>query len=85
MACELPAKLGIPLSRFSMAELRREVIDRGIVAQVSGATLWRWLSEDAIKPWRYRSWIFPRDSNFKEKADRVLSLYEGVWDDKPLD
>lgn len=85
MACELPTKLGIPLSRFSMAELRREVIDRGIVAQVSGATLWRWLSEDAIKPWRYRSWIFPRDPNFKEKADRVLSLYEGVWDDKPLE
>lgn len=34
MACELPTKLGIPLSRFSMAELRREVIDRGIVALV---------------------------------------------------
>lgn len=85
MACELPAKLGLPLSRFSMTELRREVIDRGIVAQVSGATLWRWLSQDAIKPWRYRSWIFPRDPYFKEKADRVLSLYEGIWDDRPLE
>ncbi len=46
--------------------------------------LWRWLSEDAIKPWRYRSWIFPRDTKFREKANHVLSLYEGLWDDRPL-
>jgi hypothetical protein len=25
------------------------------VAEVSGATVWRWLSEDAIKPWSHRS------------------------------
>jgi hypothetical protein len=24
------------------------------------STLWRWLPEDAIRPWRHRSWIFPR-------------------------
>ena len=34
---------------------------RGICEQISGVTVWRWLSEDAIKPWQYRSWIFPRD------------------------
>lgn len=42
------------------------------------------MAEDAIKPWRYRSWIFPRDPDFTEKASRVLSLYEGFWDDQPL-
>jgi hypothetical protein len=67
-----------------LSELRHEVINRGIVAQVGGTTLWRWLSEDAIKPWRYRSWLFPRASDFTEKANRVLSLYEGVWDGQPL-
>ena len=50
LACELPHKIGIPLSRLSIAELKREVIDRGIVAKVSGMTLWRWLAQDAIKP-----------------------------------
>jgi hypothetical protein len=25
----------------------------------------RWLNEDAIKPWQYRSWIFPRDPQFE--------------------
>jgi hypothetical protein len=47
-------------------------------------TLWRWLDEDAIKPWRYRSWIFPRDPQFSYKAGKILDLYEGFWEDKPL-
>jgi hypothetical protein len=84
LACELPKVHGKPLSRFSMAEIRRAVIERGLVAQISGATLWRWLDRDAIRPWRYRSWIFPRDPKFSEKAGRVLDLYEGRWENKPL-
>ena len=84
LACELPHELGLPLSRFSISDLRREAINRGIVAQVSGTTIWRWLAEDAIKPWRHRSWIFPRDPAFTQKASRVLGLYEGFWDGLPL-
>ena len=84
LACEIPHKIGIPLSRLSIAELKREVVERGIVAKVSGMTLWRWLAEDAIKPWRYRSWIFPRDPDFSYKAAKVLDLYEGFWEGKPL-
>lgn len=84
LACELPYELGIPLSRFSIAELRHEAINRGIVAKISGTTIWRWLTEDAIKPWRHRSWIFPRDLHFEVKAGRVLDLYEGVWENRPI-
>jgi len=84
LACEIPHRVGIPLSRFSISELRREVIERGIVAKVSGMTLWRWLAQDAIKPWRYRSWIFPRDPDFSYKAGKVLDLYGGFWQGKPL-
>ena len=46
LACELPAKLGLPLSRFSRPELRRHVLEAGIVADISGVTIWRWLHED---------------------------------------
>jgi len=84
LACEIPYKIGIPLSRLSISELKREVIERGIVARISGMTLWRWLAEDAIKPWRYRSWIFPRDPDFSYKAGMVLDLYGGFWQEKPL-
>ena len=55
---------GVPLSRWSSAEIASEAVKRGIVAEISGATVWRWLSEDAIRPWNYRSWIFPRDPDF---------------------
>jgi hypothetical protein len=84
LACQLPAELGLPLSRFSHADIARQAVQRGIVASISGRTVWRWLDADAIKPWRYRSWIFPRDPRFAEKAGRVLDLYQGVWEGQPL-
>src|SRR5207244_1196434 len=49
-----------------------------------GATVWRWLSQDAIRPWRHRSWIFPRDPLFVEKAGPILDLYQGLWQGQPL-
>jgi hypothetical protein len=60
------------------------VIRRGLVASISETTVWRWLSEDAIRPWTQRSWIFPRAPHFGPKAARVLDLYAGEWDGRPL-
>lgn len=74
----------LPLSRLSLSEIRREVITQGLVAEISGATLWRWLSADALRPWRHRSWIFPRDPDFAAKAGRILDLYDRVWLGRPL-
>jgi hypothetical protein len=84
LACELPCRLGVPLSRLHVPDIATEVIERGIVAEISGTTIWRWLSEDAIRPWRQRSWIFPRDPDFEAKAGRVLDLYAGSWEAKAL-
>ena len=84
LACELPHRLGLPLSRLSLADIRQEVMAQGIVAQVSGTTLWRWLSADALRPWQQRSWIFPRDPDFASKAGRILDLYARLWDGEPL-
>src|SRR6058998_3013683 len=84
LACELPRRREVPLARWSVSELRREVVAQGVVAQISGTTLWRWLSQDALRPWRYRSWIFPRDPHFAFKAGRILDLYERRWQGVPL-
>jgi hypothetical protein len=84
LACELPYQHEVPLSRYSIAEICREAIRRGLVASIGTTTVWRWLSEDAIRPWTHRNWIFPRDPQFKEKADRVLELYEGFRQGIPL-
>jgi hypothetical protein len=84
LACELPSTRGLPLSRWSTDDLVREVCQSGLVASVSGSTLWRWLHEDAIRPWYHRSWIFPRDPDFAAKAGRVLDLYARQWQGGPL-
>jgi hypothetical protein len=75
IAGELPVTRAVPLSRWSLAELGEEVITTGLVSDVSVSTRWRWLDQDALKPWRHRSWIFPRDADFAAKAAVVLELY----------
>jgi transposase len=84
LACALPAEHGLPLSRWSCADLANEAVARGITPAVSGSTVRRWLAADAIKPWLHRSWIFPRDPDFATKAERVLDLYDRVWDGRRL-
>lgn len=84
LACELPVTLGVPLARLSTADIVREIQRHGIVATVSHTTVWRWLHEDAIRPWYHRTWIFPRDPNFAVKAERILDLYARQWEGRPL-
>lgn len=84
LACEIPVERQIPFSRLSHADIAQEAIKSGIVASISGATVWRWLSADAIKPWYYRSWLFPRDPDFAKKAGIVLVLYHRIWKNKPM-
>jgi len=84
LACQLPRDLGLPFTHLTREEIAREAMVRGIVASISGATVWRWLTADAIRPWCYRSWIWPRDPDFERKAGLVLDLYQGTWEGKPL-
>jgi len=84
LACELPANLGLPLSRLSVADVARHAERSGLVTRISDSTVWRWLHEDAIRPWQHRCWIFPRDPHFQAKAGRILDLYERRWQGQPL-
>ena len=84
LACALPAESGVPLSRWSCPDLARELAARRQLA-VSASTVGRWLARDALKPWQHRSWISVRDPQFAAKAARVLDLYAGTWDGRPLD
>jgi homeodomain-containing protein/DDE superfamily endonuclease len=84
IACTPPKDAGQPLSRWSCPELARQAVTAGICPSISPATVRRWLSEDALKPWQSQSWIFITDPDFQPKAQRVLDLYQRVWDGKPL-
>lgn len=79
LACTPPADRGLPLTRWSAAELAGQAVAEGMVAAISPSTIGRWLAGDAIKPWQHRSWIFPRDPGFAAKAGRVLDLYGRRW------
>jgi transposase len=84
LACEPPEAREVPLSRWSSHELASQAVTEGLVESISSSTVRRWLHADAIKPWRYRSWIFPRDPDFAAKATRVLDLYARTWEGVPL-
>ncbi|WP_338890234.1 IS630 family transposase [Rhodococcus sovatensis] len=72
-ACQIPAHHDIPIARWSTPELAAQLARDGMTVSVS--TVRRWLAEDALKPWQYRSWIAVRDPNFEVKASVVLDLY----------
>lgn len=83
MACEAVADTELPISRQSVADLTSRA-QKALGKPISPSTVWRTLHEDAIKPWQYEHWIFPRDPLFAEKAGRVLDLYAGIWEGKTL-
>lgn len=83
IACEAVSQTELPLSRLSSADLAARAT-KALRRSISPSTVWRILDSDAIKPWRYQYWIFPRDPNFAEKAGRVLDLYAGTWEGKSL-
>ncbi|MGH8896484.1 MAG: hypothetical protein ACRDZ4_05530 [Egibacteraceae bacterium] len=59
-----------------MPDIRDEAIRCRLVADIGGTTIWRWRSDDAVRPWAHRSPVFPRDPDFPAKADRVLDLHQ---------
>jgi hypothetical protein len=83
MACEAVAETKLPISRQSVADLTSRA-KKALGKPISSSSVWRMLHEDAIKPWQYEHWIFPRDPLFAEKAGRILDLYAGIWEGKTL-
>jgi len=84
LACQLPATTGVPLARWSGPELATELTKAGLARPISPSSVLRILAGHPIKPWQYRSWIFPRDPGFAAKAAVILDLYQGFYQGKPL-
>ncbi len=85
LACQLPADTVVPLARWTGPELAAELVAQGLVSgPVSASSVLRILAEHPVKPWRYQSWIFPRDPDFEAKATVILDLYQGFYQGKPL-
>jgi len=82
--CATLKKHDLPLSRMSTADLLRVVHQEEGLGAVSQSTLARLLQQQALKPWQYRYWLFPRDPDFVSRACVVLDLYAGFWEGQKL-
>lgn len=82
--CETLWERKLPLSRFSITDLLRVVTKEESLSGLSHSSLGRFLRQDALKPWRYRYWLFPRDPEFVSKACVILDLYAGFWEGQRL-
>ncbi len=78
------ARTGDPLSRQSTTDLARRAAEE-LNRPIGRTTVWEILDADAIKPWQYEHWLFPRAPDFFAKAAVVLDLYQGSWQGERLD
>jgi hypothetical protein len=83
IACEMVFESQVPLSRQSLTDITSRAC-KSLGRPISRATVWRILNTDAIKPWQYEYWIYPRDPRFAQKATRIVDLYTGHWYGEPL-
>jgi hypothetical protein len=79
LACSRPQEEGVPVARWSNAEIASQLVGLGLVIRIAACTVGRWLASDKLKPWRYHSWQHILDPQaFLERARPVLWLYEGA-------
>jgi transposase len=84
LACQLPADTGVPLARWTGPELIAELTGIPGAQRISATSLLRILAQHPVKPWRYQSWISPRDPDFAARATVILDLYQGFYQGKRL-
>jgi hypothetical protein len=84
IACDVVARTGNPLSRQSTTDLAKRAAEE-LNRPIGRTTVWEILDADAIKPWQYEHWLFPRAADFLDKAAVVLDLYQGYYQGERLD
>jgi hypothetical protein len=65
-------------------DIVRVVKDNQSLSHMCHSTVCRILDQDAIRPWRFHCWIFPRDPHFIEKAGVVIDIYQRIWHGETL-
>src|SRR4051794_15362625 len=78
VACESPRLSGRPITRWTLRELRDEVVKRGIVGRLSVAQVGRYLKQAAVQPHRSKMWLNTTEKDperFKREAAEVCATY----------
>jgi hypothetical protein len=75
-----PHTYGVPLTRWSLRRLRRYLLGRRIVPQLSVEGLRQVLRAAGCSWQRTRTWKASSDPDYEAKAARVLGLYRAAED-----
>jgi transposase len=78
VACEPPEKSGRPITHWTVQELTDAVIERGIVASISPAQVYRYLREAALQPHKSRYWLNTTEKDpkvFAQQVEAVCNTY----------
>ena len=79
VACEPPAKSGRPITHWTHAELRDEVVKRGIVPSICVSQVGCYLREAVLQPHRRKMWINTTEKNpeaFQRQVADVCRTYQ---------
>ena len=80
LATQPPREQGHAITHWSMTDLRRAVIQKGIVDSICPTTIWRLLDQMAIKPHRWHYWLNSPDPDFYPKMQDIVALYLNALD-----
>ncbi len=79
VACEPPPQSGRPITHWTHAELRDEVVKRGIVTSISVWQVGCYLREALLQPHRRKMWINTTEKNpetFQRQVGEVCQTYQ---------
>jgi transposase len=78
VACEKPELSGRPITHWTHRELREEVIQRGIVEEISVSRIGHFLREAALQPHRRKMWLNTKERDpqvFQQAVETVCQTY----------
>lgn len=78
VALARPRDLGVPATRWSLANLRRYLVQKRIVSLISKEHLRRILQQLGITAQRTRTWKWSNDPLFEQKKSWVLAAYKAA-------
>jgi len=75
LATQVPVEQGHPITQWSMTDLVRAAVEKGLVASIRPVTIWRLLDQAALKPHRWHYWLHRNDPPFEAKMQELVGLY----------
>lgn len=79
LACEPPEQSGRPITHWTNAELRDEVLQRKIVPDISVSSVGRFLRQAALQPHRQKMWLNTTERDpavFEQQVHTVCDAYQ---------